>query len=146
MRVSRKLPWQQARLSNAGHHARYDTASNVLLLCAHVIQFFYTYGYTDGCYCEKLLCLVDWKLVAVLAIAFLSLGRDYNGILHLPRVVAPWLPRSVYALKILRVFRYIDVLTCAIYNCDLNELLELLVSAVNAQTQSINCRFSLLRQ
>ena len=34
-----------------------------------------------------------------------------------PGFVTPWFPRSMYTLYlILRVFRYIDMLTCVIYN------------------------------
>ena len=43
-----------------------------------------------------------------------------------PVFVAPWFPRSVYALN---AFRYIDVLTCAIYN--LQRRLEPAVKIIN---------------
>ena len=33
-----------------------------------------------------------------------------------PAFVAPWFPRSVYALKCSVYSQYIDVLTCVIYN------------------------------
>ena len=55
---------------------------------------------------------------------------------HLPRVCRTLVPEIRVRPEILRVFQYIDVLTCVIYNTRLNgqerhERLELLVSAVN---------------
>ena len=62
-------------------------------------------------------------------------------------------PKICVCSEMLRVFWYIGVLMCQIYNC--TQRLELLVSAMkiidedrymNAQTQGINCRLSLPRQ
>ena len=57
---------------------------------------------------------------------------------HLPRVCRTLVPEIRVRPEMLRVFQYIDVLTCVIYNCtrlnsqevERHELLDLLVSAV----------------
>ena len=67
---------------------------------------------------------------------------------HLPCVCHTLVPEIHVHPEVLCVFRYIDMLTCVIYNCiqstEQQGRLELLVS-VNAQTHGIN-GFSLLRQ
>ena len=56
----------------------------------------------------------------------------YLSMYHLPRVCRTPVPEIRVRPEMLRVFRYIDMLTCVIYNCLSTEQqgqLELLVSA-----------------
>ena len=57
----------------------------------------------------------------------------YLCMYHLPHVCRTLVPRIRVCPEMLRVFRYIDVLTCVIYNCRSTEQqgqLQLLMSAV----------------
>ena len=60
----------------------------------------------------------------------------YLSMYHLPRICRTLVPEIRVRPKMLRVFRYIDMLTCVIYNCtrlnsqERHERLELLVSAM----------------
>ena len=69
---------------------------------------------------------------------------------HLPRVFRTLVPEIRVRPEMLRVFRYIDLLTCMIYNCihstEQQGQLELLMSAVGECTDTWYKHISLLRQ
>ena len=63
----------------------------------------------------------------------------YLSMYHLPHACRTLVPKIHVRPKMLRVFQYIDVLTCVIYNCtrlngqERHERLELLVSVVQCK-------------
>ena len=123
------------------------------------------YSHWDSTYSERFYLGRAWtsptlivttapaREIMVCIYLFMSVSID-----HLSHVCPTLVPKIRVRPEMLCVFRYIDVLTCVIYNCmhstKQQGWLELLVSAVkiidkdrlvNAQTHGIN-GFSLLRQ
>ena len=86
-----------------------------------------------SCFQDKLLVLVSLlgrvranptlimttaPMRGIMVSIYVSISLSIYVCVIYPAFVAPWSPRSVYALKCSgHVFRYIDVLMCVIYNC-----------------------------